>query len=128
MAFSLRKKKISKEKFIAYFKTKPQSKDEIDGIPITLVTENATSVEPAYAEEEMQKTYERPKICQVEFLRKLRKKLTCMQEILLLLHQLTSSLLNIQNIFLSEPQLTPGRRSAMMVTGPLSRELENPTC
>ena len=38
-----------------------------------------------------------------------------MQEILVLLQQLKSSLLNIRNILLSEPQLTPGRRSAMMV-------------
>ena len=39
-----------------------------------------------------------------------------MQGILVLLQQLKSSLLNIWNILLSEPQLTPGRRSAMMVT------------
>ena len=38
-----------------------------------------------------------------------------MQEILVLLQQLKSSLLNIRNIFLSEPQLSPGRTSAMMV-------------
>ena len=47
-----------------------------------------------------------------------------MQEILVLLQQLKSSLLNIQNILLPEPQLTSGRRKAMLVTGPLSRELE----
>ena len=41
-----------------------------------------------------------------------------MQEILVLLQQLKSSLLNIRNILLSEPQLISGRRSAMMVTGP----------
>ena len=40
-----------------------------------------------------------------------------MQEILVLLQQLKSSLLNIRNILLSEPQLTPGRACAMMVTG-----------
>ena len=51
-----------------------------------------------------------------------------MKENLVLLQQVKSSLLNIQNIFLSEPQLKPGGRSAMMVTGPLSRELEDPTC
>ena len=51
-----------------------------------------------------------------------------MQEILALLQQLKSSLLKIRNILLSEPQLKPRRRSAMMVTGPLSRELEDPTC
>ena len=50
-----------------------------------------------------------------------------MQEILVLLQQLKSSLLNIRNILLSEPQLIPGRRSAMMVTGPLLREFEEPT-
>ena len=38
-----------------------------------------------------------------------------MQEILVLLQQLKSSLLNIRNIFLSEPLLSPGRTSAMMV-------------
>ena len=47
VAFGLRKKKINKEKFIAYFKKRSQSKDEIDGIQIinvlTSVTENATS-------------------------------------------------------------------------------------
>ena len=53
-----------------------------------------------------------------KFLRRLRKKLACMQEILVLLQQLKSSLLNIWNILLSEPQLTPERRSAMMVTRP----------
>ena len=41
-----------------------------------------------------------------------------------LLEQLKKSPLNIRNILLSEPQLTPGRRSAMMVTGLLSRELK----
>ena len=39
-----------------------------------------------------------------------------MQEILVLLQQLKSSLLNIRNILLSEPQLTPGRTSAIMGT------------
>ena len=38
-----------------------------------------------------------------------------MQEILVLLPQLKSSLLNMRNILLSEPQLTPARTSAMMV-------------
>ena len=56
---------MNKEKFLAYFKKKSQSKDETDGIQITSVltsvTENVTSAEFAYAEEEMQKTYERPK-------------------------------------------------------------------
>ena len=40
-----------------------------------------------------------------------------MQEILALLPQLKSSLLNIRNILLSEQQLTPGRACPMMVTG-----------
>ena len=56
---------MSNEKFLAYFKNKSQSKDETDGIQITnvltSVTENVTSAELAYAEEEMQMTYERPK-------------------------------------------------------------------
>ena len=34
-----------------------------------------------------------------------------------LILQLKSSLLNIRNLLLSEPQLTPGRACAMMVTG-----------
>ena len=38
-----------------------------------------------------------------------------MQEILVLLQQLKSSLLNIRNILLSEPQLTPARTSSKMV-------------
>ena len=47
VAFGLRKKKDKQRKFIAYFKKRSQSKDEIDGIQITnvltSVTENATS-------------------------------------------------------------------------------------
>ena len=113
---------MNKEKFLAYFKKKSESKDDTDGIQITnvltSVAENVTSVELAYAEEEMQKTYERPKKYQVEIPAKIK----------VLLQQLKSSLLNIRNILLSEPQLTPGRRCAMMVTGPLSRELEDLTC
>ena len=50
-----------------------------------------------------------------------------MQEILVLFQQLKCSLLNVRNILLSGPQLTP-RRRAMMVTGPLSKELEDPIC
>ena len=52
-----------------------------------------------------------------KFLQGLRKKLACTQEILVLLQHLKSSLLNIRNTLLSEPQLTPGRRSVMMMTG-----------
>ena len=122
---------MNKEKFRAYFKKKSQSKCETDGIQITnvltSVTENVISGELVYTEKEMKKTYDRSKI-KSEFLRRLRKRLACMQEILALLQQLKSSLLKIRNILLSEPQLKPGRRSAMMVTGPLSRELEDPTC
>ena len=51
--------------------------DETDGIQIanvlTSVTENVTSAELAYAEEEMQKTYERPKIYQAEIPAKIKK-------------------------------------------------------
>ena len=115
VAFSLRKKKMNKEKFLAYFKKKSQSKDETDGIQITNVL---TSVTETSARKNIKS----------KFLRRLRKKLACMQEILVLLQQLKSSLLNIRNIILSKPQLTPGRRSALMVTGPLSTELEDPTC
>ena len=48
---------MNKEKFLAYFKKKSQSKDETDGIQITnvltSVTENVTSVKLTYVEEEM---------------------------------------------------------------------------
>ena len=95
---------------------------------LTSVTEVVTSAELAYVEEEMQKTYMRPKNIKSKFLRRLRKKLACMQKILVLFQQLKSSLLNIRSILLSEPQLTAGRRSAMMVTELLLRGLEDPTC
>ena len=65
VAFSLRKKKMNKEKFLANFKKKSLSKDETDGIQKTnvliSVTENVSSAELAYAKEEMQKIYERLK-------------------------------------------------------------------
>ena len=68
---------MNKEKFLAYFKKKSQSKDEADDFQIinvlTSVTENVTSAELAYAEEEMQKTYERPKKYQVEIPAKIKK-------------------------------------------------------
>ena len=68
---------MNKETFLAYFKKKSQSKDETDGIQITnvptSVAENVTSAELAYAEEEMQKTYERPKKYQVEIPAKINK-------------------------------------------------------
>ena len=67
---------MNKEKFLAYFKKKSQSQDENNGIQITnvltSVTENVTSAELAYAEEEMQKTYERPKKNQVEIPAKIK--------------------------------------------------------
>ena len=48
---------MSKEKFLAYFKKKPLSKDETDGYQITSVltsgAENVTSAELANTEEEM---------------------------------------------------------------------------
>ena len=53
VAFSLREKRITKKNFSHL----SQSKDEIDGIQITniltSVTENVTSAEFAYGEEEM---------------------------------------------------------------------------
>ena len=59
------------------FKKKSQSKDETRGIRITnvqtSVTENVTSAELAYAEEEIQKTYEHPKKYQVEIPAKIKK-------------------------------------------------------
>ena len=69
---------MNKEKIFAYFKKKSQSKDETDGIQITNVitsvtSENVTSAELAYAEEQMQKTYKRPKKYQVEIPAKIKK-------------------------------------------------------
>ena len=68
---------MNKEKFLAYFKKKSQSKNETDGIQITnvltSVTKNVTSAELVYAEEEMQKTYELPKKYQVEIPAKIKK-------------------------------------------------------
>ena len=121
---------MNTEKFLAYFKKKSQSKDETDDIKITnvltSVTQNVTSAELAYAEY-MSYTSARKNV-KSKFLQRLRKKLVSMQEVLVLLQQLKSSLLDIRNIITSEPQLMPGRGSAMMVTGPLSGELEDPTC
>ena len=63
--FRLEKKMMNQKKFLAYFKKKLQSKDETNGIQITNIltsmTENVTSAGLVYAEEEMQKTCERPK-------------------------------------------------------------------
>ena len=58
-----------------YFKKKQQSNDETDGITnvLTSVTENVTSAELAYAEEEIQKTYKSPKKYQVEIPAKIKK-------------------------------------------------------
>ena len=68
---------MNKEKFLAYFKKKSQTKDETDCIQITnvitSVTQYVASAELAYAEEEMQKTYERPKKYQVEIPAKIKK-------------------------------------------------------
>ena len=70
---------MNKEKFLAYFKKKSQSKDETDDIKITnvltSVTQNVTSAKLAYAEEKMQKTYERPKKCQVKIPAKIKKEI-----------------------------------------------------
>ena len=69
---------MNKEKILAYFKKKPQSKDETDGIEITnvltSVTENVTSAELANTEEEMQKKYERTEKYQVKIPVKIKKK------------------------------------------------------
>ena len=63
-------KNDEQRKICCVFKKKSQSKDGIDGIQInnalTSVTKNVTYAELAYAEEEMQKTYELPKKFQVE--------------------------------------------------------------
>ena len=53
---------MNKEKFLAYFKKKSQSKDQTDCIQITYVltsvTEYVTSAKLAYAEEEKKKKYQ----------------------------------------------------------------------
>ena len=71
------KKKMNKQKFRVYFKKNSQSKDEVSSIQmtnvLTSVTENLTSVELGNAEEEMQKTYKRPKKYQVEIPPKIKK-------------------------------------------------------
>ena len=123
---------MNKENFLAYFKRKSQSKDKTDGIQITNVSTSLTKkllqrILLPLKRRCKRHTSARENI-KSKSLRGLRKKLACMQENLVLLQQLKGSLLSIRNILLSEPQLTPGRRSAMMVTGPLSRELEDPTC
>ena len=113
------------------FKKTPQSKDETDGIQITnaltSVAENVTSAEFAYAEENMQKTCKRPKRYQVEIPAKIKKEVDLYARDFGAASAIKKIILNIGNILLSEPQLTPGR-SARIVTGPLSRELEDPTC
>ena len=127
VAFSFRKKRWTKKNFF-YFKKKSQSKDETSAIQITNVltslTENVASTRKRWCKRHKND----PKNRKSKFLGWLRKKLTCMQEILVLLKQLKSSLLNIRNILLSEPQLRTGRRSTIMVTRSLLRELEDPTC
>ena len=68
---------MNKEKFLEYFLKKSQSKDKTNGIQITivltLVTENVTSTDLSYAEEEMQNTYKRSKKYKVEILATIMK-------------------------------------------------------
>ena len=129
MAFSLTKRWA--KKFLEYFKKTPQSKDETDSIQVTnvltSVAENVTSAELAYAEENMQKTCKRPKRYQVKIPAKIKKEVELFARDFGAVSAIKKIILNIGNILLSEPQLTPGR-SARIVTGPLSRELEDPTC
>ena len=91
---------MHKEKFRAYFKKKSLSKNETDRIQITnvliSVIESVTSAEHAYAEEEMQRHTSVRRNIKLKFLQNLRDKLACMREILVLLQQLKSSLLNIR--------------------------------
>ena len=78
--FQREKKKMNKQKFRVYFKKNSQSKDEASSIQmtnvLTSVTENLTSVELGNAEEEMQKTYKRPKKYQVEIPPKIKKEVS----------------------------------------------------
>ena len=80
------------------------------------MTENVTYAELAYAEEEMQKTYGIPKKCQVEIPEEIKKEFGLHARDFGTALAIKSSLLNIWNILLSEPQLTPGRTSAMTVS------------
>ena len=111
---------MNKEKFLAYFKRRSQSKDCIQ------VTNVLTSVSLLTLKGRCKRYTSARKNIKLKFLQRLRKKLACMQEILVLLQQLKSSLLNIQNILLSEPHLAPGRRSAMMVTGTVIKRIGRP--
>ena len=119
---------MNKEKFLFYFKKKSQSKDETGAIEITNLLTSLTDNVASTLKRWCKRHNNDPKNRKSKFLGRLRKKLACMQEILVLLKQLRSSLLNIWNILLSEPQLRPGRRSTIMVTRSLLRELEDPTC
>ena len=97
-------------------------------LSIERLSENLTFAELAFATEEMQKKYERPKKYQVEILQRSRKKLPGLYVRDFGTASAIKKILNTRNISLSELQLTPGKRSAMMVTGPLPRALEDPTC
>ena len=123
---------MNKEKFLAYFKKKSQDNHKTDGIQInnvqTSLTETVTSAALAYAEEEMQKTYEYPKKYQVENSAKFKK------EVVLYARD-SGTTLEIKKFTTKYPKysfirstVNPWKKTAMMVTGPLSRELEDPTC
>ena len=127
----LSEKKTNKEKFIAYFKNKSQSKDETNGMQITnvltSVTENVTSAELAYAEGEIQKTYERKKKYQVEIPAKIKKVDLYARDF-----GAASTIKKFTNkypkYFFVRATVNNWKKSAMMVTGPLSRESEDPNC
>ena len=122
---------MNKEKFLEYFLKKSQSKDETNGIQITivltLVTENVTSTDLSYAEEEMQNTYKRSKKYKVEILATIMKEVGLYGRDFGTASAIRKFTTKYRNIVLSEPQVTPGRTSAMIVTEPLSRELKDPT-
>ena len=92
------------------------------------MTGNVTSAERAYAAEEMQKTYESPKKYQVEIPAKIKKEVGLYARDFGTASAIKKFTIKYSKYILSEPQLTPGRRTSMMMTEPLSRELADPTC
>ena len=108
---------MKKEKFLAYFKKKSQSNNERDDIQITdvlaLVTENITSAELIYTEEEMQKTYDLPKKYQVEIPAKIKKEVGLYARDFGTASAIKKFTTKYPKYSFIRTQLTPRRRSAM---------------
>ena len=75
----------------------------------------------------MQKTYKRRKKCQVEITAKIKKEVGLYVRDFGTASAIKNFTTKYPKYSLSESQLTTGRRSAMMVTGLLLGELEDPT-